>query len=121
MYEAFADRAAFNVVYIAEAHAEDGWQTRSNREEGVVIRQHTTIEERRAAARRCARELELSIPMLIDGMDDALCRAFSAWPERIYIVGTDGRIAYQGGHGPYDFHPEEARAALDRLLETPAK
>jgi len=51
-------------------------------------------------------------------MDDALCRAFSAWPERIYIVGTDGRIAYQGGHGPYDFHPEEAQAALERLLET---
>src|SRR5688572_26343956 len=115
MYEAFADRAAFLVVYIAEAHAEDGWQTRSNREEGVVIRQHTTLDERRAAARRCARELSLSIPMLIDGMDDAAGRAFSAWPERIYIVGTDGRISYQGGHGPYDFHPEEARAALERL------
>lgn len=118
MYDAFGDRAAFYVVYIAEAHAEDGWQTSSNRTEGVVIRQHTTIEERRAAARRCARELALTIPMLIDGMDDAACRAFSAWPERIYIVGADGRIVYQGGHGPYDFHPEEARAALERILDS---
>jgi Iodothyronine deiodinase len=116
MYEAFRDRAALQVVYIAEAHAEDGWQTSSNRAEGVVIRQHTSIEERRAAAQRCARELELTIPMLLDGMDDAACRAFSAWPERIYIVAADGRIAYQGGHGPYDFHPEEARDALERLL-----
>jgi type I thyroxine 5'-deiodinase len=116
MYEAFSDRASFHVVYIAEAHAEDGWQTTSNRQEGVVIRQHKTLEERRAAARRCARELELTIPMLIDGMDDGACRAFSAWPERIYILDGDGRVAYQGGHGPYDFKPEEARAALEALL-----
>jgi type I thyroxine 5'-deiodinase len=116
MFEAFAVRASFYVVYIAEAHAEDGWQTRSNQQEGVVIKQHTTLEERRAAARRCARELALTIPMLIDGMDDAACRAFSAWPERIYIVGADGRIVYRGGHGPYDFHPQEARAALEAML-----
>ena len=116
MYEAFRDRAAFRVVYIAEAHAEDGWQTGSNVAEGVVIRQHTTLEERRAAARRCARELALTIPMLLDGMDDAACKAFSAWPERIYVADRAGRIAYQGGHGPYDFHPEEARAALEGIV-----
>jgi type I thyroxine 5'-deiodinase len=116
MYEALGDRAAFHVVYIAEAHAEDGWQTTSNRQEGVVIKQHTTIEERRAAARRCARELALTIPMLIDGMDDAACKAFSAWPERIYIVDRAGRIVYQGGHGPYDFDPDAARASLERML-----
>jgi type I thyroxine 5'-deiodinase len=116
MYEAYAARASFHVVYIAEAHAEDGWQTRSNQQEGVVIKQHTTLEERRAAARRCAHELSLTIPMLIDGMDDAACRAFSAWPERIYIVGADGRIVYRGGHGPYDFHPEEAHAVLEAML-----
>jgi type I thyroxine 5'-deiodinase len=116
MYEAFRDRAAFYVVYIAEAHAEDGWQTSSNRAEGVVIRQHTTLAERRHAAQRCARELGLTIPMLLDSMEDAACRAFSAWPERIYVVGADGRIAYQGGHGPFDFDPDGARAALQEIL-----
>ena len=116
MYEAFADRAAFRIVYIAEAHADDGWQTTSNRQEGVIIRQHQTLDERRAAARRCARELSLTIPMLLDGMDDAAHTTFSAWPERIYILGTDGRVVYRGGPGPYGFDPDEARAALERLL-----
>ena len=120
MYEAFRDRAELYVVYIAEAHAEDGWQTSSNRAEGVVIHQHTTLDERRRAAQRCARELGLTIPMLIDGMDDAACRAFSAWPERIYLLGGDGRIAYQGGHGPYDFDPDQAREALEELLRSRA-
>ena len=49
-------------------------------------------------------------------MDDAGCKAFSAWPERIYILGVDGDIAYQGGHGPYDFRVDEAREALADLL-----
>jgi iodothyronine deiodinase-like protein len=118
MYQTFGDRAAFYVVYIAEAHAEDGWQTTSNRAEGVVIRQHTTLGERRAAAQRCARELALSIPMLLDDMDDGACRAFSAWPERIYIASSSGRIVYQGGHGPYDFDPDAARDALEAMLSS---
>jgi type I thyroxine 5'-deiodinase len=116
MFEDLGSAASFYIVYIAEAHAEDGWQARSNEAEGIIIKQHTTLADRQAAARRCARELELTIPMLVDGMDDAACRAFSAWPERIYILGTDGRVLYQGGHGPYDFHPEEARVALERIL-----
>jgi type I thyroxine 5'-deiodinase len=116
MYEDFKDRAAFEIVYIAEAHAADGWQVPSNETEGIRVRQHTALEERRAAAALCARALDLGIPMLLDGMDDAACRAFSAWPERIYIAGAGGRIVYQGGHGPYGFLPDEARAALETLL-----
>ena len=105
-------------MYIAEAHAVDGWQTPSNESEGIRIRQHTELAERRAAARRCGLELGLSIPMLVDGMDNAAGRAFAAWPERIYLLGADGRIAYRGGPGPYDFHPDEARAALEKLLQS---
>jgi hypothetical protein len=116
MYEDFKDRAVFEIVYIAEAHAVDGWQVPSNEAESIRVRQHTELEERRAAAALCAEALDLRIPMLLDGMDDAACRAFSAWPERIYIAGADGRIVYQGGHGPYGFLPDEARAALETLL-----
>ena len=108
--------ADFFVVYIAEAHSVDGWQTTSNEKEGILIHQHTTLPERRTAAARCAQDLGLAIPVLVDGMDDAGCKAFSAWPERIYILGVDGDIAYQGGHGPYDFRVDEAREALADLL-----
>ena len=53
---------------------------------------------------------------MIDGMDNAANNVFSAWPERIYIVNTDGKIHYRGGHGPYDFNPTEARSSLIELL-----
>jgi hypothetical protein len=108
--------ATFFVIYIAEAHPDDGWQTDSNEQEGIRIRQHTTSDERRAAAQSCATKLKLSIPTLLDNMDDAANNAFAAWPERIYIVNKFGIIHYRGGRGPFDFHPTEARTSLVDLL-----
>ena len=88
----------------------------SNEEAGICIRQHTTFAERIAAAHFCAERLGLTIPTLVDAMDNAVCEQFAAWPERIYIVGTDGRIAYKGGPGPSEFNPIEAIGALRGLL-----
>lgn len=105
-------------MYIAEAHSVDEWQTESNEQEGICIRQHTTFAERAAAARLCAERLALSIPTLVDSMDNAACERFAAWPERIYIMGRDGCIAYKGGPGPYEFKPQEAEIVLRHLLQT---
>ena len=116
MYDELSDHVDFFVVYIAEAHTIDGWQTDSNDAEGIRVRQPTALEERGALARRCAEALGLTIPTLVDRMDDAACEAYSAWPERIYLLDSSGRVAYRGGPGPYEFRPEEAREALFELL-----
>jgi hypothetical protein len=57
------------------------------------------------------------MPVLVDGMDDAASEAFAAWPERVYVVGSGGRIAFAGGPGPWGFDPDEAATALEALLE----
>ena len=51
MYRQYRDRASTVFVYIAEAHATDGWQMQSNLDDDVLLANHTTIEERFAAAR----------------------------------------------------------------------
>lgn len=116
MYETYKGQADIFVVYIAEAHAVDGWQTTSNEDAGIRVKQHTTFAERLDATRLCAQKLQLTIPMLVDGMDDAANKAFSAWPERLYII-YDGKIQYKGGPGPYEFNVEESTAALVQLLQ----
>jgi hypothetical protein len=88
----------------------------SNRDEDVLISQHTTLEERLAAAREAVRRLGLTMPVLVDTLDDAVSQAFAAWPERIFVLDAEGRIAYAGGPGPWDFDPDAAATALDRLL-----
>ena len=80
------------------------------------MKQHQHFEERLAAAELCAKELKLRIPTLVDGMDNAACTLFAAWPERIYIMDKGGQVYYLGGYGPYDFKPAEAKASLMTLL-----
>ena len=110
------ERANAAFVYIAEAHAVDEWQMESNVEEGVLLHQHGTLEERFAAAREGVERLGLTMPVLVDGMDDAVSEAFAAWPERLYVAETGGRFAYVGGPGPFEFEPDAAASALDGLL-----
>ena len=82
----------------------------------MLLRQHVTLDERLAAARQGVERLGLTMPVLVDGMDDAVSEAFAAWPERIYVVRADARLAYVGGPGPFAFEPDEAYAVLDELL-----
>lgn len=103
-------------MYIREAHPSDGWQTAANVQEQVVFATPTSPAERNTVAQSCRAGLHLSIPMLIDGMDNAVETAYASWPDRLYVVGIDGKIAYKGGPGPGGFRPEEMRATLDWLL-----
>jgi hypothetical protein len=63
------------------------------------------------------RRLALSLPLLLDEMANRASRAFAAWPERLVLVGADGRIVYPGSPGPWGFSPEEAREQLAAQLE----
>ena len=116
MYRRYRDRADAVFVYIAEAHSTDGWQLQANLDEDVLLANHETVEDRFAAAREGVARLGLTMPVLVDGMDDAVSNAFAAWPERIYVVDADARIAYIGGPGPFEFDPEAAASMLDELV-----
>lgn len=114
--ERYADRVAFFVVYIREAHPEDGWVMTMNRDEGIAIADPTTSSERTEAATACALRTKIGIPVVIDGMDDAVARAYGAWPDRLYLVGRGGVIAFQGDEGPFGFVPDLLQAAIESEL-----
>ena len=79
----------------------------------MLVANHTTIEGRFEAAHQAVARLGLTLPVLVDRLDDAASNTFAAWPERIYFVDRD---AYVGGPGPFEFDPDAAAAALDELL-----
>ncbi len=68
-------------------------------------------------AQACSGKLELTMPFLIDGIDDAVGNAYSGWPDRLFIVDTAGKIAYRGDQGPRGFDVGGMEKALGRLLE----
>jgi len=81
------------------------------------IKDPTTAFERFKVANTCVTDLKTSIPCLIDDMDNSTARAYKGWPDRLYIVGKDGRVVYQGDHGPKGFLPHAMELALSTELE----
>jgi Iodothyronine deiodinase len=116
LHDRYDDEVAFLIVYIREAHPEDGWVLASNRREGVAVADPATLEERAAAAHACTARTPTRIPVALDRVDDEVASRYGGWPDRLYLVGRDGRIAYQGGEGPFGFLPEELEAAIEREL-----
>lgn len=113
MWQRYSDRVEFFVVYIQEAHPTDGWQVPINVDEAVLFEQPTTHEEREHVAESCALHLDLQIPTLIDDIENSTDLAYSALPDRLYLIGSDGRIVYRSGPGPMGFRPDELEAAID--------
>jgi hypothetical protein len=110
------DDVAFFIVYIREAHPEDGWVLADNRREEIALADPTSLAERADAAGVCAAHLRTQIPVLLDDVDDAVALAYGGWPDRLYLIGRDGRIAFQGDVGPDGFKPEELALAIEAEL-----
>jgi hypothetical protein len=55
--------------------------------------------------------------MVVDRADNAVASAYGGWPDRLYLIRRDGRIAFQGGEGPFGFKPEDLAYAIERDLE----
>ena len=102
------------MVYIREAHPVDEWIDPLNAEEGVAYDQPTNLDDRRKVARTCRHDLGLSIPVVVDDPDDSVEKLYAGWPERMFVVGTDGLIKYAGKHGPWGFKPRHVERWLRR-------
>src|SRR5258708_3633516 len=83
---------------------------KSNVKEDVCYAQPKTLAQRVAIANDFVQRQKYPLPFGIDDMNDAADHAYSAWPERLYIIDERGRIAYAGGMGPFKYEPEEVRA-----------
>jgi hypothetical protein len=88
----------------------------SNVKDGFVHNQPKVLAERQALGRILVDKLKYRMPVLIDPIDDRAEKAFAAWPERIYVIGAGGRVAFKGGMGPFEFKPEEAVKSLEEIL-----
>ena len=116
LYKKYKDRAEFYIVYIQEAHPVDAWQMDANVKDGALLATTKTLDDRTKAADTCVIKLGLDLPALVDKPDDAVERAYTGWPDRLYVVDTNGRIAFKSAPGPFGFKPEDVESTLERLL-----
>jgi hypothetical protein len=106
---------AFLAVYILEAHPSDVWQMQSNIKDKVVLASPRNEDERGLVAGSCVRKLGIKFPAVLDEFGNSAERAYTGWPDRIYLIDTNGRVAYKSKPGPFGFKPHELETALAKL------
>ncbi len=112
--------ASFYAVYILEAHPSDVWQMQSNVRDNVVFASPRDIEERNNLAGTCVRRLGIKFPALLDNFENTTEKAYTGWPDRIYVIDADGRVAYKSKPGPFGFLPAELETALRERVSAQA-
>ena len=65
----------------------------------------TSYAERTSVAGKCVGKLKIDMPCLIDDMDDGVDKQYDGWPDRLFLVDTDGRIVVRADRGPWGFKP----------------
>ena len=116
VYQGLRGGLEFFLVYTKEMHAVDGVQAQANVEEGVLYRQRQGLEERGEVAAAYRRNLSVSMPVLLDDMDDQCDGAYAASPGRLYAIDSEGKVAYRGGGGPHLYDPGEWGEAIEACL-----
>jgi hypothetical protein len=107
-------------VYITEAHPSDVWQMQSNIKDKVVFASPKSEEECAFVAGACVRKLGIKFPAVLDEFGNSTEQAYTGWPDRIYLIDGQGKVAFKTKPGPFGFKPDLLAAALARVSESQA-
>ena len=82
---------------------------KSNVKDDVCYAQPKNLEQRVIIANDFIKRYKYPAPFGIDDMSNQAEGAYSAWPERLYVIDENGKISYKGGNGPFKYDPKEVR------------
>ena len=74
-----------------------------------------SFDERAEVGATCVKDLKIDLPMVVDEIDNRTERAYTAWPDRLYVIDGAGRITYKSAPGPFGFKIEPVAKALEAL------
>ena len=107
--DSFAKHVLMVIVYICEAHPQDGWGIKSDADTyGVCYKKPTTLQERQNIALRLLKELCPDTTVVVDPINNAFELAYEARPERLYVLDSKSlSITYQSGPGPFMYSSDK--------------
>lgn len=115
LYAKYQDRVEFRLVYIREAHPTDGWQVQANIRDQILFEDPKSLKDRQLVAGSCVKTLGIKFPAVVDTLDDGVERLYSGWPDRLYVVGVDGKLVHVGEMGPRGFVVSQVADLLAKL------
>ena len=86
-----------------------------NEKEEVVYDYPKDYDERLGLAGTCSTKLGIGFPALVDTIDNKTEAAYTAWPDRLYLIDSSGQIAFKSEAGPFGFKTELLSKALESV------
>lgn len=121
LHQTYKDKANFVLVYEREMHPGDESAVPKGQ---AAVPDAKTMEERKSQAAQAAKSLGVTMPVVVDNMENSTAKAFHTMPMRNYIIGKDGKIAFRGlsgaDRGPFGFSTLDTEKKLRQILELPA-
>jgi peroxiredoxin len=102
-------RAQFFIVYGREAHATGEWEVDRNKDEGITVEQPKTFDARKTLAGSAKDKLKITVPMLIDSVDNEAAKALGAGANSAFVIDREGKIAARQDW----FEPAALRRAIE--------
>ncbi len=88
----------------------------SNVKDKVVFASPRSEQEREFVAGACVRKLGIEIPAVLDEFGNSTETAYTGWPDRLYLIDAQGRVAYKSKPGPFGFKSDELKAAIQKIV-----
>lgn len=88
-----------------------------NEKQNVLFANPKNAGERANVASACMRNLKIDLPALLDDESNSTERAYTGWPDRLYLIDERGRVVYKTKPGPFGFKVATLAAELKSLLE----
>jgi hypothetical protein len=89
-----------------------------NIDQHVEYAQPKTSDERAEVAQACVLSLDLAMPTLLDDMTNQVDTAYSALPERLYVIDRKGVIAWRSEMGPWGFDVDGFEKGLEAQCQS---
>ena len=103
LYQEFKDRVAFFIVYTPEAHPRDvpsyfsGRMMKSRLSADKDKDQARSYEERVDTAGSCIADMRITIPVLVDNMNNEVTELLGTAPNAAYLIDQNGKIIARYG------------------------
>src|SRR5439155_23185188 len=88
----------------------------SNIHDQVVFASPKNEEERAFVAGACVRKLGIKYPAVLDEFGNSTEQAYTGWPDRIYLLGPAGRVAFKSKPGPFGFNADTLGRNMEKAV-----
>ncbi|HZL89959.1 MAG TPA: deiodinase-like protein [Pirellulaceae bacterium] len=118
LYRQYGDQVQFLLVYQREAHSVGTTPVPENDADGIAICPPQSLAERSQDCQQAGHKLSLTIPSLVDQLNDRVAYDYMSDPVRLYLVDVSGKIVFQTAQGPWSFRAQDLEQAI--LASLPA-